>query len=154
MQRRTMLIGLALLPATPTQANTSWMLVTEDEYRRSHAAGPLSMPRAMPSPDGPAILVQAPADPTQPLKPPILFRVAFQPPQGAKIDVKSFQALYGTFNIDITSRLLEHCSISPNGFEAKDMAIPAGEHRVTLIIADNQGHQSTRTFRFVVAQGG
>jgi len=65
--------------------------------------------------------------------------------------VQSFQALYGFFNIDITSRLLEHAKVTADGLVAENVNIPAGEHRVTLEIADNEGRVGTRTFKFTVA---
>ena len=151
MLRRHLLLSATLLPAAARAATPTWTLVTVDEARRSMAMGPVSLPRAIAPPDAPAIEVIAPHDPDKPLSSPLTIKVMFKPQPGASIAVKTFQALYGFFNIDITSRLLEHAKVTPDGLEADSVNIPAGEHRVTLQIADNQGRVGTRTFKFVVA---
>jgi hypothetical protein len=124
--------------------------VTIDEFQKSRAAGPVSMPRAISPPDAPAIQVISPNDPDKPIKPPVTIRVKFQPQQGARIDLKTFQALYGFFAVDITSRLLEHANVTPDGIVAENVALPTGEHKVTLEVADTQGRMGSRTFRFTV----
>jgi hypothetical protein len=151
MLRRHLLLTAALLPATAARAAPMWSLVTVEEARRSMAQGPISLPRAITPPDAPAIVVVAPQDPDKPLTPPVTIRVQFKPQPGSTIAVKSFQALYGFFNIDITSRLLEHAKVTADGLLAENVDIPSGEHRVTLEIADNQGRVGTRTFKFTVA---
>jgi len=85
------------------------------------------------------------------LTPPVTIRVVFKPQPPAAISVSSFQAHYGFFNVDITSRLLQHAKVTPDGLVAENVNIPAGEHTVTLQISDNQGRVGTRTFKFVVA---
>jgi hypothetical protein len=152
MLRRHLLLTVAMLPATAARAAAPmWALVTVDEARRSAAMGPVSVPRAISPPDAPAIVVVAPQDPDKPLVPPVTIRVLFKPQPGSSIAVKTFQALYGFFNIDITSRLLQHAKVTADGLVAENVDIPSGEHEVTLEIADNQGRVGTRTFKFTVA---
>jgi hypothetical protein len=152
MLRRHLLLTAALLPATAARAAVPmWSLVTVEEARRSMAEGPISLPRAIAPPDAPAIVVIAPQDPDKPLVPPVTIRVEFKPQPGSSIVVKTFQALYGFFNIDITSRLLQHAKVTADGLLAENVNIPSGEHEVTLEIADTEGRVGTRTFRFTVA---
>ena len=113
--------------------------------------GPVSLPRSIEAPDAPAIQVIAPQDPNKPLTPPVTIRVQFKAQPGASIAVQTFQALYGFFNIDITSRLLQHAKVTADGLLAENVDIPAGDHRVTLEISDNEGRMGTRTFKFTVA---
>jgi len=152
MLRRQLMLTAAMLPAAAARAaGPMWSLVTVEEARRSMAMGPASIPRAITLPDAPAIVVVAPRDPDKPLVPPVTIRVQFKPQPGSSIAVKTFQALYGFFNIDITSRLLEHAKVTADGLVADNVNIPSGEHEVTLQIADDQGRVGTRTFKFTVA---
>jgi hypothetical protein len=151
MLRRRLLLTGALVPAAACAAAPMWSLVTVEEARRSAAMGPVSLPRALAPPDAPVIVVIVPQDADKPLVPPVTIRVQFKPQPGAQISVRSFQALYGFFNVDITSRLLEHAKVTADGLIAENVNIPSGEHKVTLQISDNQGRVGTRTFKFTVA---
>ena len=66
--------------------------------------------------------------------------------------MRTFKATYGWLGVNITGRLLEHATTTPNGLSAENVDLPAGDHKVTLSIADTIGKISTRTFRFSVAQ--
>lgn len=151
MRRRHLILSAALLPAASARAaGPMWRLVTVDEARQSTAMGPVVIPRSIQPPDAPTIVVVSPSDPDKPLRPPLTIRVDFRPQPPATIAVKTFQALYGFFNIDITSRLLQHAKVTAAGLVAENVDIPSGEHRVTLEIADSLGRVGTRTFKFTV----
>jgi hypothetical protein len=64
----------------------------------------------------------------------------------------SFRVTYGWLGINITSRLLEHAVTTPNGLSAENVALPAGDHRVTFSIVDTTGKTALRTFQFSVAR--
>jgi hypothetical protein len=152
MRRRIALIGLLSLVPAPVWAQPAkpWLLVTPDEVRKDRAhgqsrGGVLAVPNA----SGPEIRVQQP-DANHPLHAPLSFRVLFVPKPGAAIDVSSFHATYGFFGIDITSRLLQHAHLGPDGLSAENVDIPSGDHRVTLAIADTAGRQTSETFHFTV----
>lgn len=66
--------------------------------------------------------------------------------------MSTFSATYGWLGLDITQRLLEHGVATPNGLSAANVELPAGDHRVTLSIADTAGKTASRTFRFSVAR--
>ncbi len=159
MRRRMLLGGPFLLLAAPTSATELWALVLPDEARRENEVGPLLATRGLSrprdpdtpaAPGAPEILVDQP-DAASTLHPPLSFRVRFLPAAGATINTRSFRASYGSFGIDITARILQHARLSERVLSADNMDIPAGSHKVTLTIADSNGREASRTFRFTVA---
>lgn len=155
MKRRVLLTGSALVViGTPAGADQPWQLVSPDEVRRDRAAGagheerPLTR-GGLPHPGAPRILLQQPkADMI--LHAPLTFAVRFETDPGAAIDPRSFHATYGFLGIDITDRLLRHARVSGQGLDAEKVDVPAGDHRVTLTIADTLGRQASETFAFKV----
>ena len=137
--------------AVPAHAEAEWDLVTPAEVLKdlSSPHPPESHNRGWPPAGAPQIVVDQPNG-TQTLHPPLTFRVRFVPSPGATIDTKSFHAAYGFLGIDITGRLLQHARLSAQELAADNVAIPAGDHKVTLTIADSQGRENSRTFQFTV----
>jgi hypothetical protein len=152
MYRRLLLGGSFLALAVPARAAGDWDLVTPAEVMRDLAAPhtPETHTRGLPQPGAPQIVVDQPAA-SQTLHPPLTFRVRFVAAPGAAIDAQSFRATYGFLGIDITGRLLQHAKLTGQELDAENVAVPAGDHKVTLKIADSQGRESTRTFQFTVS---
>lgn len=152
MHRRTLLvIPFVALTASACDAET-WMLVTPDEVARESAAPhpfTMSPPSTRALTAGPAIVVEQPPV-TGPLHAPISFRLRFVPEAGSAIDLHTFRATYGMLGLDITARLLQHAKFTGEELFADNVNIPAGNHMVTLAIADTLGHESSRTFQFTV----
>ena len=151
MHRRLLLAGSCLPLIPPAWADASWPLVSPDEVRRDQAAQGVTVQkrRALPPPDAPRILVDQPTGATV-LHPPVSIRVRFAAAGDAAIDLSAFHASYVFLGLDITARLLQHARLTPKGLEADNVAIPAGDHRVTLTIADNKARQTSETFLFKV----
>ena len=147
LPRRSLLAGLAGLASLG--AAPLGPVVTAEEVRRDRTAPRPPRDRSLPDPLSPRIEVDRP-DATHSLVAPISFRVAFRPAPGAAIVASSFHAAYGFLQLDITSRLLERARLSAAELVAEQVDIPAGQHRVTLEIADNTGRIGRRTFRFAV----
>ena len=92
-----------LFPASAIQ------LVTKEEMIRSQKAPPVVEAAAAPAdPLAPQITLVDPetngADKV--VRNPFKMEVIFKPQEGAALDFKSFQALYGSLKMDITDRLL------------------------------------------------
>jgi hypothetical protein len=152
MHRRLLLGGTFLSLAGAARAEAAWTLVTPDEVMRDRSAPhtPTMHTRGLPQPGAPEIVVDQPAAAAT-LHPPLNIRVRFVPAAGTAINTSSFRATYGFLGIDITSRLLQHAQLDNQQLRADNVAIPAGDHKVTLTIADLQGRESSRTFQFTVA---
>jgi hypothetical protein len=150
MQRRILLMLGAGLGIAPAAAASAWPLVSEADARRDRAAGPGAATRGVSLPGGPQIAVDRPASEAG-LAKPFSVRIRFVPPADAAVDPTSFRAGYGWLNLDITARLLAHATLTAAGLSADDIDAPAGQHRVTISIADTLGRSSSRTFRFTIA---
>jgi hypothetical protein len=155
MHRRIFLASPFLAMVTlDCSAAAPWTLLTPDEVVRFNtppgSRGLLPNPPAVRGvPPGPQIVVgQPPGD--APLRAPITFRLRFVPETGSKIDQRTFRATYGSLGLDITSRLLQHARFTGEELLVDSVNIPAGNHVVTLAIADTRGHEASRTFQFTV----
>jgi hypothetical protein len=151
MHRRYLLAGLFLALILPARAADVWQLVTPEEVARDAAGNHMAMPglRALPQPGAPTIVVEQPGTAAK-LHPPVTFLIRFVPEAGTAINTDSFHAKYGWLGIDITSRLLQHARLVGQTLQADNVAIPAGDHKVTLEIADFRGRVASQTFNFTV----
>jgi hypothetical protein len=151
MMHRRLLLSLLLVPAAwPARAGAPWSLISPDEVARDRAAPHKGLTRGLVPLGTPRIEVDRPNTEAE-LPHPFSVRVRFVPSPGAKIVTSTFKATYGWLAIDITDRLLEHARLSADGLVADDINAPAGQHRVTVSIADTMGRVGERTFRFTIA---
>ena len=145
----TLLAALVILLA-PLQvlAEPLW-LVTPEEMLKSNSAKPLFYPRVVPPLDAPVIDVITPkldgsiASPT-----PILLK--FVPKAPANVKPDSFKAYYGTFQIDITNRLLGVAQVTAQGINLKEAALPKGSHKITLNVQDSEGRVGSKIIEFEI----
>lgn len=105
---------LALL-TVPSVARTPWELITPDEEASDRAAPRMFGSIDLPAP--PEIELLRP-DISTSIKSPVTIEAHFRAGPGASIGIGSFKAVYGWLGINITSRLLEHASKTPNGLVA------------------------------------
>jgi hypothetical protein len=146
---RLLVVVLCFLPATSGAQTTDWRLITPEEEQRDRAAPEVPPPPDRPPP--PTIALVQP-DISQPIRNPATIEVRFTPAPGTAVDMNSFNATYGRLGIDITRRLLDHAVVTPNGLKATNVELPAGNHRVTLSVADTAGRTASKTFRLSVAR--
>ena len=127
----------------------SIFLVSQEEMLQSNAANLSFVAKIAPPPDAPIIDVLAPkldgliTSPT-----PIFLR--FLPKEPSKVRSDSFKAYYGSFQIDITSRLLAVAQVSPQGVTLKEVALPKGNHKILLSVEDSEGRLGSRLIEFEV----
>ena len=146
MRRWVILVALAL--STSTSAFGQVKLVTEEEFRASTAA-PMLIARATSVPDAPQIEILSPDTKTvvtSPTKVQLHFRAA--PPATPKPE--SFRALYGSFRLDITDRLLRLAKLSAEGLTLENAFLPSGSHRIFLEIQDSVGRTGSQVLAITV----
>jgi hypothetical protein len=143
---RRSLVILALLAAPPTARAAAWALVTEEEAAASAARGLPPVARSLAPAAAPRIEVLSPSE-IAALRPPLSIRLRFAPAAGARVDPGSFRALYGALRLDVTERIRARARIDAEGLAAEDVALPAGQHRILLSVADDQGRRGERDFR-------
>jgi hypothetical protein len=145
--RRRVLLSALLVPLLSLGARRSqaeaWVMITYDEFEQQKSVAHNEQP-SVAQVGGPAILVERP-DETRPIKAPLSIEIAFRPQGHSKIDIKSLKVLYGygLFDIDITTRILDHAVLTESGLTADNAAIPAGHHRVTIEISDDMTPKRT-----------
>ena len=137
-----------LLIGVPVLAQTN-LLVTPEEAQASMAAGELPTPRNAPQPGAPKIELLSP-DIRKPFSAPANIELRFSGNSPAEPQPESFKALYSTFRIDITQRLLKYAKVTKDGISVSNADLPAGKHQLTLTLTDTLGRQTQQVVSFVV----
>jgi len=125
------------------------MLVTEEEMVSSNQNKSRFTPKATGVPNAPSIDLLAPqlgssvSSPTQ-------IDLKFLPKNPAAVKPETFKAFYGTFQVDITSRLLKVAKVTTQGVNVPEASLPKGSHKITLNIEDTEGRIGSRTIEFDV----
>jgi hypothetical protein len=127
------------------------------------AAGVVSQAAAIASPldpvnmatDGPTIELVAPKNGGI-YTSPIGIEIAFAPKNGSSIDLSSLRVtvvsttVAGVFELDITEDIIDYAS--QNGIKAANAEIPAGEHVVTIQVADSEQRMAERRLEITVRE--
>lgn len=125
------------------------LLVTQEEMIRSIEAANIIAPKLVAPKDAPTIELLAP-DLKSTVTSPTSIQLKFIPTQPSQIVSSSFRVLYGSFQIDITNRLMPYAEVSDSGVNVKQAKLPSGSHRMILQVTDNAGRQGFRTIEFDV----
>lgn len=137
---------LAMLCCTGAQAQ--W-LVTEQEAQMSRSAPQMPEAKALPSPDAPKIVLLQP-DLSAQVASPTRILLRFEPGPEGQIRPDTFKVRYGTFRLDITSRITAASKVTVQGIDVAEASLPKGSHRLYLEIQDSQGRVGERALSFVV----
>lgn len=125
------------------------MLVTESEFIESSRNPVHYTPKLVPAKDAPMIELVAP-NLAGPINSPTAIELKFIPKSPATIKPDSFRAYYGTFQIDITGRLIGVAKIEPQGINVKEAALPKGDHKLMLNVEDSEGRMGIKTLAFEI----
>jgi hypothetical protein len=127
----------------------SLFLVTEEEMVASNANKNFFYPKSTISPDAPKIELITPkldtaiASPTQ-------IQLRFLPKTPATTKPDTFRVLYGTFQIDITDRLMKVATVTAQGITVPEAKLPSGRHKLVLNIQDSDGRVGSRLIEFEI----
>ena len=157
---RTATLGLALLLAATTgpaqAAPGGFDLITAAEARleaQAEAAAPAAnaAPRTrslvLPKPHQPVIQVLAPTALGTVVSAPVRIELAFRAAPGTRIVPATFRVLYGVLKIDLTDRLKKHATVTEEGVVVDRAEVPAGQHRLIMQVADDQGNLAEQELR-------
>jgi len=125
------------------------MLVTVQEMEASNSAPPPPKPRATPVKDAPQIELVSPKLPGS-VGSPTPIELKFQATSPSNVKPDSFKALYGTFQIDITKKLLSVAKVTEAGVQVQEAALPKGKHKILLVVEDSAGRTGNRVIEFEV----
>jgi hypothetical protein len=150
MRTLTKSLAVVVLLACTSQAEAV-QLVTNEEMLKSQKAAPVVEANATPlDPLAPQITLVDPDSADKAIKNPFKMEVLFKPQDGASVDFKSFQALYGGLKLDITDRLLKEAVKTPTGLRLVNVTVPSGKHRILLRIKDSQNRLAEKEIQFKV----
>lgn len=84
------------------------------------------------------------------VKAPFAIAVQFRSQADAPIDPGTFKVMYGTFKVDITSRITKYVKVTKEGFSLENAQIPTGKHRLTMQVQDEKQRVAERELRLEV----
>ena len=148
-----MMTGSILLVGLLTMASSSYavQLVTPAEVAASRNAPPVQEASSDPAdPMAPQITIVDPDSIDKAIKNPFTMEVLFKSKDGNPVDFKSFQALYGSLKLDITSRLMKEAVKTSAGIKLSNVNVPSGTHRILLRIKDSQNRLAEKELFFKV----
>ena len=147
MTRSILLVGLISV-ATSSYAV---QLVTPVEVAASRNAPPVQEASSEPAdPMAPQITIVDPNAIDKAIKNPFKMEVFFKSQDGNPVNFKSFQALYGSLKLDITSRLMKEAVKTSTGIKLSNVNVPSGTHRILLRIKDSQNRLAEKELFFKV----
>ena len=145
--RSILLVGLISV-ATSSYAV---QLVTPVEVAASRNAPPVQEASSEPAdPMAPQITIFDPDAIDKAIKNPFKMEVFFKSQDGNPVNFKSFQALYGSLKLDITSRLMKEAVKTSMGIKLSNVNVPSGTHRILLRIKDSQNRLAENELFFKV----
>jgi hypothetical protein len=153
---RTTLLCLALLTVSAAVRAESFELITaaeaQQEAQAAAAAPREARTRGLPvvKAGQPAIEVVTPTVSSNAVNAPVRIEAAFKPAPGTRIVPSTFRVLYGLLKIDLTDRLKKHATVTEQGVVVDQARVPAGQHRLILQVADDQGNTAEQELRLRV----
>lgn len=124
-------------------------LVTYSEMVESNNNKSPFIVKFAPVPGAPSIDLVAPKLDSA-INSPTPIKLKFEAKSPSIIKPETFRIFYGTFQIDITERLLGSSKVESSGFNVQEAILPKGNHRLTLNIQDSEGRVGQKTVEFVV----
>lgn len=124
-------------------------LVSIEEMLASNSAAPPFAPKAAPVKDSPLIELSSPKL-NEPIASPTVIDLKFQTIPPSYIKPETFKVLYGSFEIDITKRLLNVAKITESGVLVQEATLPKGKHKLLVVIEDTLGRRGNKSIDFEV----
>ena len=125
------------------------LLVSVDEMNASNNAKPPFSAKTVAPKDAPLIELSAPKL-SAPVSSPTPIELKFQPTPPSSVKPESFKVLYGSFEIDITKRILNVAKVSESGVHVKEASLPKGKHKLLMVVEDTSGRRGNKTIEFEV----
>ena len=125
------------------------LLVSVEEMNASNNAKPLLTAKAVAPKDAPLIELSAPKL-SAPVGSPTPIELKFQPTAPSEVKPETFKVLYGSFEIDITKRILNVAKVSETGVNVQEASLPKGKHKLLMVVEDTSGRRGNKTIKFEV----
>jgi len=125
------------------------MLVSIDEMNASNNAPPSFRAKSIAPKDAPVIELSAPKLST-PVSSPTPIELKFQSSPPSAVKPETFKVLYGSFEIDITKRILNVAKVTESGVFVQEANLPKGKHKLLMVVEDTTGRRGNRSIDFEV----
>lgn len=125
------------------------LLVSVDEMIASNSAKPAFTAKAVAPKDAPLIELSSPKLST-PVSSPTPIELKFQPTPPSSVKTETFKVLYGSFELDITKRLLNVAKVTEAGVFVQEASLPKGKHKLLMVVEDTSGRRGNKTIEFEV----
>ncbi len=154
---RNIALCLAFVATAGASRANDFELITAAEAQAEAKAAASAPPEVrtrslpLPKPGQPAIQVVTPNNtPSSAVNAPVRIEVTFKAASGNRIVPSTFRVLYGLMKIDLTDRLKKHATVTETGVVIDQAKVPAGQHRLILQVADDQGNTAEQELRLRV----
>jgi len=125
------------------------LLVSVDEMNASNNAKPPFTAKSVAPKDAPLIELSAPKL-SAPVSSPTPIELKFQPTPPSAVKPETFKVLYGSFEIDITKRILNVAKVTESGVFVQEANLPKGKHKLLMVVEDTAGRRGNRSIDFEV----
>ena len=125
------------------------LLVSVDEMNASNSAKPPFTAKSVAPKDAPLIELSAPKL-SAPVNSPTPIELKFQPTPPSAVKPETFKVLYGSFEIDITKRILNVAKVTESGVFVQEASLPKGKHKLLMVVEDTSGRRGNKTIEFEV----
>ena len=125
------------------------LLVSVDEMNASNNAKPPFAAKSVAPKDAPLIELSAPKL-SAPVSSPTPSELKFQSTLPSTVKPETFKVLYGTFEIDITKRILNIAKVTEAGVFVQEASLPKGKHKLLMVVEDTAGRRGNRSIDFEV----
>ena len=125
------------------------LLVSVDEMNASNNAKPPFTAKFVAPKDAPLIELSAPKL-SAPVSSPTPIELKFQPTPPSAVKPETFKVLYGSFEIDITKRILNVAKVTESGVFVQEAILPKGKHKLLMVVEDTAGRRGNRSIDFEV----
>ena len=130
-------------------ACSAQLLVSIDEMNASNNAPSQFRAKSVAPKDAPVIELSAPKLST-PVSSPTPIELKFQPTPPSVVKPETFKVLYGSFEIDITKRILNVAKVTESGVFVQEASLPKGKHKLLMVVEDTAGRRGNRSVDFEV----
>ena len=124
-------------------------LVSIEEMNSSNNAMPPFTAKSIAPKDAPLIELSSPKLPAL-VNSPTPIELKFQSTPPSTVKPETFKVLYGSFEIDITKRILSVAKVTESGVSVQEANLPKGKHKLLMVVEDTAGRRGNRSIDFEI----
>lgn len=136
-------------PRAPAPAAERF-LISETEWKQERATPAPPSPRFSPTPGAPRLELLQPKPGPDTLASPFDIQLRWNAEGEARIEPQTLRIRYGWMGLDITQRVLAQAEVTAEGLRIRKAALPSGEHKLAVEIADSLQRVGRRQFEVKV----